>query len=480
MIRERGWFGDRRGLEHSLLELLFEPGAQLMHVDASPWTEVEAHAVVGLRVLRAYYSASNWAEYDSNWLVRMIFDDDEAFLDSARRLIALLGYEERTLVPIARLFAHVRRRFTLSDSPWPQWQCEGPALAVYFRLLHQVGKDFGGFLFRLADFLNRHAAQLRGSDYGKLRLADMLSGRYATPKTKRQPVCFDWNAGNCFQAVFLQLPDAVVEDWAARPEVRSFAIDGTARLEPPRWGREGHLAVLLDPAAERLQDPENHVAVGAQVDWALLHRRVLICQSEQRFEELLAQTVHEQTRVLLQHRRLSSYNAPRLALRFFESTCRHGFGDSCAVRTPVGMPAVIAARRECVMPWLILHVNSTFWFLEASAQWDCFGIQGTDLLCKPRSEAALLEAFSRLGRNDNIAYGAISGSIDEQTLRNALSIEDVWGTDAVLQWAQWAPWAYGHQWGGGSDEHFSIFCAQDLAMSAALAESLGQGNYTWI
>lgn len=461
MIYERRGFGDGLAQMRCLYELLFEPGAQLMHVDESPWTEVEAQAVVGLKILRALESIVCGMDHDSNWLIRTAFEEQEEFFDAARRLIVLLGYEERVLMRIARLLAYLRSRFALDDG---RWQCSDEALSGYFRLAYGVDSDFRNWTFKLAEFLSGHSAQLRGSDCSKLRLSEALVWPYGSAVARTmapRELCTDWNAGSSSQAIFLMLPAAVAELWSRRPGVRNFG---------------GHLGVPLITEIDRM-DPRNLDDFIAAMKWVLLNPRSwcprLVCQTPVDFDELLVDAERLGGEVALKDLRVSSRGVCH-ALAFHE--------NSRSNPKDVGMPAVIAARHEGVMPWLLLSLvdNPNFWFLEVSADWDCVGIEGVELLCKPRHEAAILAAFSRLGTNENIAFGALSGRIDEQQLRTALRIRERAGTDAVLKRARRAPWAYGHEWGGGSDEHFSIFCAQDPVLSGLIADHLGKGNFSWL
>ena len=318
--------------------------------------------------------------------------------------------------------------------------------------------------------MDAHAAQLRGTDYSR-QLFDFPVPAKALPANASALVC-DWEAGNCYQLVFDHLSQSTIDAWWALPGSVGFQEDGSRIVEDRRNRRLRYLGQAKSSEAFRLVDPHNLNAVGEQMDWVLVGVGYifprLLSNSLETFERLRAQALSEGSTLMTQHLRLASHASGRNAF-------------TCLENENIGQPALCAARLEGQMPWLIFEADGQeWWFIEASTEWECHAILGEHLLCKPKTEAAILSAFSHIGHDSNLCYGAVSGLFPVNRLAELLS--DEWGTKKVLRRGMLAAWAYGHQWGGGADEHFSIFAAQDgkLAHDVALQAAEAGLEIGWL
>lgn len=449
MLYERHSFCSRKSLRLDFMDLLFAPGSQLMHAANAPWTEVEKDAVIGLQLIRLFEDFLRYRE--------KLSPVDQAFLvadeDSKSRALALfnkLGCEH-----IGRQLSCVYKYLQKIDAQAPDFTISEGDATVLYRLKQRVNN--AQFDLKLAAHLDAHAAQLRGTDYSRQQF-DFPPPVKAHPANPSGVVC-DWEAGNCYQLVFDHLSQSTIDAWWALPGSVGFQEAGKRILDDRRNQRLGHLGHPKDSEILRLVDPHNLSVVGEQMLWAVVGLGYifprLLSNDFATFERLRAQAQSEGSSVLTQHLRLASHASDRNAFTCFENE-------------NIGQPALFAARLEGQMPWLIFDADGQeWWFLEASAEWECHAILGKHLLCKPKTEAAILSAFSHIGLDSNLCFGAVSGGFPAKRLAELLS--DEWGAKNVLRRGTLAAWAYGHQWGGGADEHFSVFAAQGSNLAGEVA-----------
>jgi hypothetical protein len=311
---------------------------------------------------------------------------------------------------------------------------------LYYRLKLAALNSSSQFDLKLATYLDENAAQLRGIEYSRQNFNYPV-----VPKAHQvNPVGIvrDWQAGDCYQLVFEDLDRTTIDNWLAQRD------------------------------ALKQLNPADLNATNEQTQWALsgvgfMFPRIL-CDSSEAFERICAQALADGAKILTQHLRLASHWSARHAFYCFE-------------KEGIGQPALFAARIEGELPWLLLDVDEYgWWFLEASAGWQCHVVLGKYVFCKAETEAALLAAFSHVSQDDNICYGAVSGFFPANRLSELLS--DCWGVEEVLYRGYLAAWAYGRQWGSGSGEHFSVFCAQDAALSAQVANQTVEAGLkvTWL
>ncbi len=464
---DRTEFCSRKSLRFDFMDLLFAPNNQLMHTANAPWTEIEKDAVVGLRLMRLFEAFTSYSKQVSTQ-DQVIVSADADLIAQVSRLMRKLGCV-KMLHDLTRIYVFLQK--LSAHAAWPLMSERKADL--FYRLKIAALNSGSQFDLKLATYLDENAAQLRGTEYSRQNFNYPV-----VPKAHQvNPlgIVRDWQAGNCYQLVFKHLDRTSPDDWQEQPDVIGFRENGTrvvnSKIDSHR-NRLIHLGRAKGPGILQCLNPDDLDSVGEQTQWALLRMGFifprLLCNSLETFEQLRAQALANGAEILTQHLRLASHSSARNA--FF-----------CWEEEGIGQPALFAARFEGELPWLLLEVDERgWWFLEASANWQSHVVFGEYVFCKAKTEAALLAAFSHVSHDDNICYGAVSGSFPANRLLELLS--DRWGVEKVLYRGHLAAWAFGHQWGGGSDEHSSVFCAQDAALSAQVAHhSVEAGlKVTWL
>lgn len=190
-----------------------------------------------------------------------------------------------------------------------------------------------------------------------------------------------------------------------------------------------------------------------------------------RFSALLRR--HDQTALITAYRRIDALESCSLGLEFAEYDAARNT-DGC------GEAALIAAGDSGIAPWLVLAMRHEqgHWWRIASAQLPAHALHWTSDLDR---DVALIvyrgahldawrELWSRLGSDNNVAVLAVDGHIPIEALRERLvRTKDTVSIDNLRYLAGEHGWAYGHVWGGGSDEHYAMFFARDPAITARVA-----------
>lgn len=145
-----------------------------------------------------------------------------------------------------------------------------------------------------------------------------------------------------------------------------------------------------------------------------------------------------------------------------------------------GEAALIAAESDDCAPWLVLcaHDHPSHWWRATTARmhpllWHWTAEFGRPLLMlayQVHDAVAWRELWSHLGHDDNVAVAAISGHVAADTLRERLvRVKNAMSVDNLRYLAGDRGWAYGHVWGGGSDEHVAVFFAVDPSVTSRVA-----------
>jgi hypothetical protein len=145
-----------------------------------------------------------------------------------------------------------------------------------------------------------------------------------------------------------------------------------------------------------------------------------------------------------------------------------------------GEVALIAAEGQREAPWLVAAISERagHWWRSASAglpslTWHWTWITDEDVVMviyRGTDLDAWRALWSHIDKDDNIAAIAVGGELPLDVLRERLvHTKDFISTDSLQYLAGEESWAYGHVWGGGSDEHYAMFFARDPAVTARVA-----------
>jgi len=190
-----------------------------------------------------------------------------------------------------------------------------------------------------------------------------------------------------------------------------------------------------------------------------------------RFAALLSQ--EDETALITAYRHIDVREHFALGLEFGEYDAS-GNADAC------GEVGLVAAENEGVAPWLVLavHWERGYWWRTASARlpvhaWHWTADLNRDvaiIVYRGTDRDAWRELWDRLGGDDNVAVLAADGRIPVEALRVRLvRTKFTVSIDNLRHLAGEHGWAYGHVWGGGSDEHYAMFFARDPAVTARVA-----------
>lgn len=145
-----------------------------------------------------------------------------------------------------------------------------------------------------------------------------------------------------------------------------------------------------------------------------------------------------------------------------------------------GEAALIAAASDGCAPWLVLcaHDHPSHWWRAITARMEPlvwhwaleFGRPLLLLAYRVHDAAAWRELWSHLGHDNNVAVAAVCGRVAADALRERLVLlKDSMSVDNLRCLAGDRGWAYGHVWGGGSDEHVAVFFAVDPTVTSRVA-----------
>lgn len=137
-----------------------------------------------------------------------------------------------------------------------------------------------------------------------------------------------------------------------------------------------------------------------------------------------------------------------------------------------GQVALLAAEADGELPLVGAHfcMHNGFRWFRLTEQCECLAIRGpgdplgarVGAVYRPPNREVFLELWSRIGRDDNIAFLSVPGGSDPQRVADHL----VCNQPSEIEIASHRfGWAYGHVWGGGADEHFAVFHAKDAAIT---------------
>jgi hypothetical protein len=231
-----------------------------------------------------------------------------------------------------------------------------------------------------------------------------------------------------------------------------------------------------DPSMTALADRMTANFHWALVRWAWFKEEIFAWISDDaecadRFAALLEREEAAALITAYRHVDLREYFALGLAFGEYDASRN---SDGC------GEVGLVAADGDDVAPWLVLAVRHEqgYWWCIASARlpvhaWHWTSDLGRDvalIVYRGSDLDAWRELWSRLGADDNVAVLAVDGRIPIEVLRERLvRTKDTVCIDNLRYLAGDGGWAYGHIWGGGSDEHYALFFARDPAVTARVA-----------
>lgn len=210
--------------------------------------------------------------------------------------------------------------------------------------------------------------------------------------------------------------------------------------------------------------------------WTSFRESVLAWVSDdEECADRFAALLHQQGEAALitAYRHIDTLEHCSLGLQFAEYDA-DGNTDGC------GEVGLVAAGGDEAAPWLVLamHWEQGYWWRAASARLPVHAWHWTSdlnreiaiIVYRGTDADAWRELWSRLGADDNVAILAADGRIPIEVLRERLvRTKYTISIDNLRYLAGEQGWAYGHIWGGGSDEHYALFFARDPAVTARVA-----------
>ena len=454
--------------------LLFDPGSQLLHTDEGAWNSVEAEAVLGLRLLHIEFDYQYPITTSS--VAHALLSASTEMLDDAAILLTKIGASR--LLKRLRVFFAVLQRYLARTANGRLEEIADAEVAKLSQLRVRL-LDGEHLSEKLWLYLDRNAGKIRGSDYS--RQLSWCGGPRRNPAAFKPP-WRQWRDGDLHLVSvdhYFELPKLL----ASQAGARCYDENGheVAISKNSKFAYAAYICKFRDmrPVEASFVLPVGDLdALCELVEWVAFDLRLVyprfICRTAQTLEWFCAESERQNANLISVHQGIAHITQALGGVGFFE-----GYG--CKQQVAIGYPAVIAARAEDVLPWLIFapELSTGWWWLEHSRDRVCKIIVGKArissrigssgyFICRARTESALLAAFSHIGFDDNLCWGAVSGRLSEQNLA-ALVIEELSSAQTVYFRSTLAGWAYGHQWGGGAGEHFSLFHAQDLRLSEAVA-----------
>lgn len=431
---------DRLAWHRTVADLLLRPGVQLLHTHASTWNQAQADVILAIRLTRAMgYSDADWHEQP---LVNVLFAITEDERERGIALLEKLG-AFATLKSLRFLYVSLFRMLARAGTDALTLTYEEDQFR-WFRLSARGGG--GGLRTELGRYVQQHATQLQVPADPQIEVQPHTF-QNVTRQAEQDSTLLGGVAGPFYRAIIDNPPNELAQIVTRLPGAKRYG----ARL----------IATMRPNGVETKMSATDLDELARQVEWALVDTGSMlptfVTTRVSLFEWFLQQLLGTGGTLLSAHRQIDSLNHTGLGVLFCESEC-------------IGHPAWIAAQFEQCMPWMQISVdsNDNFWWFENSAEWDSYLRIGDSYFCKPRSEAALLAAFSRTSHDDCVCFGALSGKVSVARLKSVPM--GLWGMKKNRAIAAFAPWVYNHQWGGGSSEHFSIFYGAQAALSEQVAQ----------